>query len=114
MITLSQEQVAKFIDAEDEVYVTNVRKRIQSEHAELVRNESEQSLHKRLKKAYLDLIDMGFKDEKLIRSYLCLTASNPDYHGAPAIQKMLKGGSHPEQQYRDYLRITAYLQKRRA
>ncbi|MBD2800594.1 hypothetical protein ID854_09025, partial [Xenorhabdus sp. M] len=55
MIKLSQEQVGKFIDAEDEAYITHVRKEIQSEHAELVRDESEQSLHKRLKEAYLDL-----------------------------------------------------------
>ncbi|MDC9594970.1 hypothetical protein PSI17_15520, partial [Xenorhabdus sp. IM139775] len=66
MLKLSKEQVAKFIDAEDEAYVTHVRKRIQSEHAELIGNESEYSLHRRLKKAYLDLIDMGFKDKALI------------------------------------------------
>ncbi|PHM51599.1 hypothetical protein Xhom_04891 [Xenorhabdus hominickii] len=61
MITFSQEQVGKFIDAEDEAYITKIRQQIQAEHAELVRHESEHSLHKRLKAAYLDLIAMGFK-----------------------------------------------------
>ncbi|PHM45103.1 hypothetical protein Xmau_01310 [Xenorhabdus mauleonii] len=114
MIKLSQEQVGKFIDAEDEAYITDVRKQIQSEHAELlVRDESEQSLHKRLKDAYLDLIDMGFKDEKLIRSYLYFVAFNRNYHASPEIKNMLKAGANPEQQYRDYLLILDNLMKRK-
>ncbi|WP_323853038.1 hypothetical protein, partial [Xenorhabdus szentirmaii] len=114
MIKLSKEQVGKFIDAEDEAYITRIRKEIQSEHTELlVRDESEQSLHKRLKDAYLDLIDMGFKDEKLIRSYLYFVAFNRNYHASPEIKNMLNVGDNPEQQYRDYLRIINNLMKRR-
>ncbi|PHM74766.1 hypothetical protein Xcab_04293 [Xenorhabdus cabanillasii JM26] len=113
MLKLSKEQVAKFIDAEDEAYVTNIRKQIQAEHAELVNNESEQSLHKRLKEAYLDLIDMGFKDEQLIRSYLYFVAFNRNYHNSPEIQNMLKAGNNPEQQYRDYLLVLDNLMKRK-
>ncbi|PHM37590.1 hypothetical protein Xmau_03807 [Xenorhabdus mauleonii] len=113
MIKLSKEQVGKFIDAEDEAYITHFRKQIQSEYAELVRDESEQSLHKRLKDTYLDLIDMGFKDEKLIRSYLYYVASNRNYHASPEIKNMLNAGDNPEQQYRDYLRIVDNLMKRK-
>ncbi|MBD2781618.1 hypothetical protein [Xenorhabdus szentirmaii] len=113
MIKLSKEQVRKFIDAEDESYITDVRKEIQSEHAELVKDESEQSLHKRLKDAYLDLIDMGFKDEKLIRSYLYFVAFNRNYHESPEIKNMLNAGDNPEQQYRDYLLILDNLMKRK-
>ncbi|WP_258086865.1 hypothetical protein [Xenorhabdus bovienii] len=113
MLKLSQEQVAKFIDAEDEAYVTQVRKRIQSEHAALIGNESEHSLHRRLKEAYLALIGMGFKDEALIRSYLYFVAFNRNYHDSPEIQNMLKAGDNPEQQYRDYLRIVDNLMKRK-
>ncbi|WP_262946619.1 MULTISPECIES: hypothetical protein [Xenorhabdus] len=113
MITLSNEQVNKFIDAEDEAYITKVRKKIQTEHPELVEGESEQSLHKRLKGAYLDLIAMGFKEEKLIRSYLHFVAFNRNYHDSPEIQNMLKAGNNPEQQYRDYLRALDNLMKRK-
>ncbi|MCG3462198.1 hypothetical protein [Xenorhabdus bovienii] len=113
MMKLSKEQVDKFIDAEDEVYITKVRKQIQSEHTELVRNESEHSLHKRLKEAYLDLISMEFKEEKLIRSYLYFVAFNRSYHDSPEIKNMLKAGDNPEQQYRDYLQIVDNLMKRR-
>ncbi|MCP9269521.1 hypothetical protein M5U04_15855 [Xenorhabdus sp. XENO-1] len=113
MLKLSKEQAAKFIDAEDEDYVTKVRKQIQSEHTELVRNESEHSLHKRLKEAYLDLISMGFKEEKLIRSYLYFVAFNRSYHDSPEIKNMLKAGDNPEQEYRDYLYIINNLQKRK-
>ncbi|WP_339385645.1 hypothetical protein [Xenorhabdus sp. PB30.3] len=113
MITLSQEQVGKFIDAEDEAYLTQIRQQIQTEHAELVRHESEHSLHQRLKAAYLDLIAMGFKEEKLIRSYLYFVAFNRDYHDSPEIKNMLNAGDNPEQQYRDYLRVMNHLMKRR-
>ncbi|PHM51654.1 hypothetical protein [Xenorhabdus hominickii] len=113
MLKLSQEQVAKFIDAEDEAYVTQVRKRLQSEHAALIGNESDHSLHRRLKEAYLALIGMGFKDEALIRSYLYFVAFNRNYHDSPEIQNMLKAGDNPEQQYRDYLRIVDNLMKRK-
>ncbi|PHM74981.1 hypothetical protein Xcab_04282 [Xenorhabdus cabanillasii JM26] len=113
MLKLSKEQVAKFIDAEDGAYVTHVRKRIQSEHAELIGNESEHSLHRRLKEAYLALIDMGFKDKALIESYLYLTAFNPDFHGNPQIKNLLEAGDNPEQQYEDFLRVTDNLLKRR-
>ncbi|MGJ0577245.1 hypothetical protein ACR71G_03815 [Xenorhabdus bovienii] len=113
MMKLSKEQVGKFIDAEDEVYITKVRKQIRSEHTELVRNESEHSLHKRLKEAYLDLISMGFKDEKLIRSYLYFVAFNRNFHDSPEIKNMLNAGDNPEQQYRDYLRALDNLMKRR-
>ncbi|PQQ23124.1 hypothetical protein C6H64_23125 [Photorhabdus luminescens] len=113
MIKLSKEQVAKFIDAEDEAYVTQIRQRILAEHSGLVENESEHSLHERLKKAYLDLVEMGFKDEALIRSYLYFVAFNRDFHGSPTIQNMLNAGNSPEQQYRDYLRVMDNLLKRR-
>ncbi|MCA6220669.1 hypothetical protein [Photorhabdus antumapuensis] len=113
MIKLSKEQVAKFIDAEDEAYVTQIRQRILAEHSELVENESEYNLHKRLKKAYLDLIAMGFKDEALIRSYLYFVAFNHDFHSSSEIQNMLNTGDSPEQQYRDYLRVMDNLSKRR-
>ncbi|MCW7761911.1 hypothetical protein [Photorhabdus luminescens] len=113
MIKLSKEQVAKFINAEDEAYVTQIRQRILVEHSELVENESEHNLHKRLKKAYLDLIAMGFKDEALVRSYLYFVAFNHDFHGSSEIQNMLNTGDSPEQQYRDYLRVMDNLLKRR-
>ncbi|MDE1475903.1 hypothetical protein [Xenorhabdus bovienii] len=113
MFKLSQEQVAKFMDAEDEAYVTQVRKRIQSEHATLIGNESEHSLHRRLKEAYLALIGMGFKDDALIESYLYLTAFNPDFHGNPQIKNFLEAEGNPEQQYRDFLRVTDNLLKRK-
>ncbi|MDE1476298.1 hypothetical protein KKI95_14315 [Xenorhabdus bovienii] len=113
MMKLSKEQVGKFINAEDEVYITKIRKQIQSEHTELVRNESEHSLHKRLKEAHLDLIGMGFKDEALIESYLYLTAFNPDFHGNPQIKNFLEAEDNPEQQYRDFLRVTDNLLKRK-
>ncbi|OHV57247.1 hypothetical protein BB987_21160 [Photorhabdus temperata] len=113
MIKLSKEQVAKFIDAEDEAYVTHTRQRILAEQGALVENESEHSLHKRLKAAYLDLIEMGFKDEALIRSYLYFVAFNRDFHSSPAIQNMLNAGDNPEQQYRDYLRVVNNLLERR-
>uniref|UniRef100_UPI0030F4A710 hypothetical protein n=1 Tax=Xenorhabdus entomophaga TaxID=3136257 RepID=UPI0030F4A710 len=88
-------------------------KQIQSEHAELVEGESEHSLHKRLKQAYLDLISMGFKEEKLIRSYLYFVAFNRNFHDSPEIKNMLKAGDNPEQQYRDYLRVLDNLMKRK-
>ncbi|CEF33476.1 conserved hypothetical protein [Xenorhabdus nematophila str. Websteri] len=66
-----------------------------------------------LKYIKINNITLLNKDKVLNCSYLNLTASNPDYHEAPAIQKMLKSSSYPEQQYRDYLRITEHLQKRR-
>ncbi|PHM37476.1 hypothetical protein [Xenorhabdus innexi] len=113
MIKLSKEQVAQFINAEDEAYITRVRQQIQSEHAELLSNESEHNLFKRLKEAYLDLISMGFKEEKLIRSYLYFVAFNRSYHESPEIQNMLKAGDNPEQQYRDYLQIIDNLMKRK-
>ncbi|WP_445495407.1 hypothetical protein [Photorhabdus sp. SF281] len=113
MIKLNKEQVAKFIDVEDEAYVTQIRQRILAEHSELVENESEQSLHRRLKVAYLDLIAMGFKDEALIRSYLYFVAFNRDFHGSSEIQNMLNSGDSPEQQCRDYLRVMDNLMKRR-
>ncbi|TDB45082.1 hypothetical protein [Photorhabdus khanii] len=113
MIKLSKEQVAKFIDAEDEAYVTQIQQRILVEHSELVENESEHNLHNRLKKAYLDLIVMGFKDEALIRSYLYFVAFNHDFHGSSEIQNMLNSGDSPEQQYRDYLCVMDKLLKRR-
>ncbi|OKP01574.1 hypothetical protein [Xenorhabdus eapokensis] len=113
MIKLSQEQVDKFIDAEDEAYITQIRQQIQTEHAELVGHESEYSLHMRLKAAYLDLIAMGFKEEKLIRSYLYFVAFNRDYHDSPEIKNMLNAEDNPEQQYRDYLRVVDNLMKRR-
>ncbi|WMV71469.1 hypothetical protein [Xenorhabdus griffiniae] len=113
MIKLSQEQVGKFIDAEDEVYITKVRKQVQSEHAELIGDESEHSLHKRLKAAYLDLISMEFKEEKLIRSYLHFAAFNRNFHDSPEIKNMLKAGDNPEQQYRDYLLALDNLMKRK-
>ncbi|RAX03867.1 hypothetical protein, partial [Photorhabdus sp. S8-52] len=106
-------QVAKFINAEDEAYVTQIRQRILVEHSELVENESEHNLHQRLKKAYLDLIAMGFKDEALVRSYLYFVAFNHDFHGSSEIQNMLNTGDSPEQQYRDYLRVMDNLLKRR-
>ncbi|CAQ86184.1 MULTISPECIES: hypothetical protein [Photorhabdus] len=111
MLTLSKEQVAKFINAEDEAYVTQIRQRILVEHSELVENEH--NLHKRLKKAYLDLIAMGFKNEALIRSYLYFVAFNHDFHGSSEIQNMLNTGDSPEQQYRDYLRVMDNLLKRK-
>ncbi|KAA1183193.1 hypothetical protein [Photorhabdus heterorhabditis] len=113
MIKLSKEQVAKFIDAEDEAYVTQIRQRILAEHSESVENESEHSLHKRLKKTYLDLIVMRFKDEALIRSYLYFVAFNRDFHGSSEIQNMLNAGDSPEQQYRDYLQVMENLLNRR-
>ncbi|MGV7963144.1 hypothetical protein ACSLVK_07790 [Photorhabdus tasmaniensis] len=113
MIKLSKEQVAKFIDAEDEAYVTQIRQRILAEQSALVENESERSLHWRLKAAYLDLIAMGFKDEALIRSYLYFVAFNRDFHGSSEIQNMLNAGDSSEQQYRDYLQVMDNLLKRR-
>ncbi|PHM50534.1 hypothetical protein [Xenorhabdus miraniensis] len=113
MIKLSKEQVAKFIDAEDEAYITKIRQQIQTEQAESVRHENEHSLHKRLKEAYLALIGMGFKEEKLIRSYLYFVAFNRNFHNSPEIKNMLKAGDNPEQQYRDYLRVVENLMKRR-
>ncbi|EQC02012.1 hypothetical protein [Photorhabdus temperata] len=113
MIKLSKEQVAKFIDAEDEAYVTQIRRHILAKQGALVENESEHSLHRRLKAAYLDLIQMGFKDEELIRSYLYFVAFNRDFHGSSEIQNMLNTGDSPEQQCRDYLRVMDNLLKRR-
>ncbi|OTA18712.1 hypothetical protein Xbed_03065 [Xenorhabdus beddingii] len=113
MLKLSKEQVAKFINAEDDAYITQVRKRILSEYGGSVVNESEHSLHRRLKEAYLDLIAMEFKDEALIRSYLYFVAFNRDFHRSPDIQNMLNAGNNPEQQYRDYLSVMDNLLKRR-
>ncbi|MDE9472432.1 hypothetical protein KKJ12_05560 [Xenorhabdus bovienii] len=113
MMKLSKEQVGKFIDAEDEAYVTKIRQEIQTEHAELVRNESEHNLHKRLKEVYLNLLSMGFREEKLIRSYLYFVAFNRNFHDSPEIKNMLNAGDNPEQQYRDYLRTLDNLMKRR-
>ncbi|WP_445375512.1 hypothetical protein ACSLVK_07910 [Photorhabdus tasmaniensis] len=114
MIKLTQEQFNKFIDAEDDAYIEKVRQGILSEHTDLLVHEDEKNLHKRLKEAYRYLIDdLGFKDEKLVRSYLYLTAFNLNFHNVPEIKNALEAGENPEQQYKDILRIADNLLKRR-
>ncbi|CAQ82931.1 MULTISPECIES: hypothetical protein [Photorhabdus] len=114
MIILTQEQFDKLIDTEDNAHIEKIRQCILSEHADLVVHEDEKNLHKRLKEAYRYLIDdLGFKDKKLIRSYLYLTAFNRDFHDAPEIKNALEAGENPEQQYKDILRIIDNLLKRR-
>ncbi|OCQ53877.1 hypothetical protein Ppb6_00895 [Photorhabdus australis subsp. thailandensis] len=113
MIILTQEQFDKIIDIEDDTYIEKIRQCILSEHADLVVHEDEKNLHKRLKEAYRYLIeDLGFKDKKLINSYLYLTAFNRDFHGVPEIKNALEAGENPEQQYKDILRIIDNLLKR--
>ncbi|MEK9498742.1 hypothetical protein V2H77_20205 [Photorhabdus sp. P32] len=114
MIILTQEQFDRIIDSGDNAYIEKIKQCILSKHADLVVHEDEKNLHKRLREAYRYLIDdLGFRNKKLIKSYLYLTAFNLNFHDAPEIKNALETGENPEQQYKDILRITDNLLKRR-
>ncbi|OCQ50883.1 hypothetical protein Ppb6_03981 [Photorhabdus australis subsp. thailandensis] len=108
MIKLTQKQFDKFIDAEDNDYIEKIKNNILSKYADQV--VERENLIYRLKEAYNYLMELNFKNETLVRSYLYLTAFNVNFHNSPEVKCLLEvPGKNPEKQYQDLLHVTKNL-----
>ncbi|EPG2138051.1 hypothetical protein PPD64_003800 [Providencia stuartii] len=101
----SEEQLAKIQDIERNDYLTQVKTEFFYTYGDQLQNFD--TLSDRLSETLNYLFSLGFKEERLIRSFLYTEACYPNFRHIPQIKAMLEEDNRvPEQQYQDYLRIS--------